>query len=308
MNRMVSDAGSSARLRWAVVSVVAMVSLSTWIFTDPAPQVYAQNGDAAAQADDPQTPGKVTVTPVGIEVTLPVDAVAYPGLEDSLEQFNAVTPATRLHLLFIAPEDAGIVRIETEASLIESFTDDLETRLLPEQPIEANPLQISPLSHLVQFPPISPDQRTALVTVASYRAPAKFSRFLNASGTIRLRLGRGQNTHELTVPLEPGALDIPDAQLSIRQARPFSRTKTLIELEAKGEDIDRWSSVEFFVDGEAVPVSDRRVNVMLGGEQEFKRVTYLFDAQLSEVTLKIRMWDTVETVDVPVDVRLGIGG
>jgi len=255
---------------------------------------------APAVADDHEkTDAKLSVTPLNLSIVRPV-----PGVDEDSElaRFNGQV-GTEVKLL-IRAEGKKLIGFDEEASSV-TFADDTGRDLIAEGQ------GFGRLEGLSWFRK-SEDGGVATIDVAGRNTPAAGAKSLKITGKAVFRAADKQSTHRqagaalkqgTTIKAGPVRCEISEA------GKPeWGDAAWSVTLKFKGE---RPAIAELrFLDAEGEPVESSRAGS--SRTEVFGKVTstitYQLDKKLATSTLEFAVWDDVETVELPLDLTVDVGG
>jgi hypothetical protein len=238
---------------------------------------------------------------VGLSVAKPK-----PGDKFGRSMASGLQAGTRLHLQIRRP-DVSIVDLDTEASKLETFTDEKGTDLS-----KADRAGWKSRSWL-SWPEVSKDGHTASFGVTSKRVPAAGAKELHLKAAIVLRCGSAvKNAEVKDLALKKGSklaagsltMTVKSVQdgggwdedtkmtLELTSRRPFTPVKKLTFLAPDGKEI------KHHLQG--------RGSASFGGSTTYTR-SYALARKVEAATVRIEYYSKVQTLTVPVDVAAGLG-
>lgn len=253
----------------------------------------------AAADDHEDQDAKLSVTPLNLSIVRPV-----PGVDEDSElaQFNGQV-GTEVKLL-IRAEGKKLIGFDEEASSV-TFADDTGRSLFAEDD------GFGRIEGFSWFR-VSEDGGVATIDVVGRNTPAAGAKSLKLTGKAVFQTAAKQSTHRqagaalkegTTIKAGPVSCEISEA------GKPeWGDAEWRVTLEFKGE---RPAIAELrFLDAEGEPVESSRAGS--SRTEVFGKVTstitYQLDKKLATSTLEFAVWDDVETVELPVDLTVDVGG
>jgi hypothetical protein len=205
--------------------------------------------------------------------------------------------------LTIAQPEKFIVGIDGKASKLESFTDDKKNDLVKKAPAlfggQANWLS----EYATQF---SPDGDHCTIQITAASAPGTGAEKILVKGSLVLRCGAEEKTtdkKEIALKMNEEA-SAGDFKVKVNNTGDFGAGLTVLSAEP------RVKSVEFFdPEGKAIKTmpSGRSTNpVAPGGKPQAIVAYFLSGKKLDKVSFKINYFDKIESVTVPLELRVGL--
>jgi hypothetical protein len=216
------------------------------------------------------------------------------------------TSGTAVVLLVSRPA-GGLILLDDQATQLAKFTDDKGTDLLKApQPPPAYPAR--PV-----FGYVPPDGLTATVTIHVPVLPAKGAKEIALRGVLVFRTATRQATAEQSdVPLTEGSqistgpYDLEITKVGKQDARPGAGGLT-ITLQAN-QDLSDIVAIKFFDEaGKEIQAFKRGWGSSGPGNDMTAYQTYDLARKADAVTVKITYWTDPRDIEVPLDVKLGLG-
>ncbi len=246
----------------------------------------------ARAADEPM---KVSVR--GIRVIGP----AYGDEQNELTAFNWQT-GTAVALLVERP-GAGLISFDDDASKLESFTDDQGDTLIKDEGFNRG--GFSPFANF------SKDGKAAMIEVSGGGVPGEKARGVQLKGKLVFKVGSTKKTDaQKGVKLEKGSkITAGPVPFTIESAgKPdFGDAELQITLKTD-KDTDTIAGIRFLAaDGGEIESSEAGGSRMgFGGKVEIEK-NYTLAKKVDAVTVEITHWTDMKTLEVPIDVKTGVG-
>jgi len=255
--------------------------------------IAASAGHATTTQDKTQSP---QVRVCGVRI------VAGPyNDEQKLRAFN-MFPGTVLALEVEYPA-GGLIAFDSDKSTLEKLADEKGTSLLVEQQFGR--------SGFSMWPRFSADQKVALIEASGGGVPARGTREIRARGTLVFRRAEKQAMAKCeNVALGKGTrFEVGPFKLEVHSAgKPDWGDAPLAVTFRTKQDLDALKTVKFFdAQGkpiEAEPSGSGRFG--FGGDVTYER-TFSLSRKVEAATLEIVYWEDLETVEIPFDLKVGVG-
>jgi hypothetical protein len=248
---------------------------------------------AAVFADDKPKSSKVTAHPTGLYIRKPLPP-------KKKEAFFFTPNGTTLDVTLAAPSKF-VVGIDEKASKLESFTDDKKTKLDTSTGFGMQPW-------LSSYPQISPDGDECTVQLSARTAPAKGASKVLVKATVVINCGKEEKTSDkkeiatkLNTEAKVGAYTVKVTQ----EGNQFSGGQ--ISIFSNARDL---KSAEFFDDkGKEIKILGNpfRGSTFTGPGKMQHSLSYFLPKKLDKVTVKVTYFNKIESVNVPLDLSVGLG-
>lgn len=250
---------------------------------------------ADARADEKEA-SKARVSACGLRI------VAEPyGGADEMRAFNWFPGVTVV--LQVAHPGGGLIGFDEDGSKLDAFTDDQGNSLVIERDFVNDGFSA--------FPRFSSDAKVALVELNAAGIPAAKARELRAKGTLVFRRATKPATvRQENVSLKKGTqFEVGPFKFKIENAgKPdWGEEPLAVELQSQ-QNLDAIKAVKFLdAQGQAIE-SNRagRGSFGMPGSMTYS-VEYNLAREVETVTMEIAYWENIETVEVPFDLKVGVG-
>ena len=245
---------------------------------------------------------ELTFKPSGIRVIRETHGEGYQGLTP----FNTQKKGTTLAFLLEADKGA-IIKVDTRDSNLEAFTDDKGTDLLINKK-GFNKDGFSP------FERISKDGKAALVEIESGGVPAAGAAKVHAKGSLKVQTASTKKAFKSdAIDLKVGTeFTVGEISYKVKQSgRPdFGDAALGIELETTNKAVQRVATVKFLDSaGKEIETNQAGSSRMgFGNKYTFGRNYNLKTAPTGKVVMVVEIWTDFEELDLPFDLKIGIGG
>lgn len=281
----------SGRLRVMRVITVATVVLTSVVAgaslaeaQSRRPRQPQQKPAAKPEPPKPLPPPEVLVT--GLRVVGPGQGPS----RDELRAFNW-SSGTTFYLVIRMPAGAGIVEIDDDNSIIESFVDDTG-------------FDLAERSEVGSFPDVMADGSAGGVELRSDFRPTPAATRVAAKGTIAIAVSPGSKPTKATIKLASGAsAKVGNAAIAIDE---FEESESGV---TAGFTLPRslYQTIKDtkFFDAKGQPIEADSQGRGYSNETAF--MSYRFPAGTTSVTMELDMWQDLRVEKVPFDVTVGIG-
>ena len=208
--------------------------------------------------------------------------------------------------VFVRIEQPGrqIIDLDEKASNLKAFTDDKGTVLgKPGKPGFGD-------SWLSGFPHIADDHQSCTPEILSKKLPAAGARELTIQGTIALVVGSNEKTAKIETVLKKGKkvkLGPVDAEIS-EVGDPDWGDKKLVVTFRGSESFDAIREVIFKgPDGKVIESGGAGSSSMTMGSKSVYTRSFGLAKKVDKVAIEIKYFDKLETVKVPLDLKVGLG-
>jgi hypothetical protein len=210
--------------------------------------------------------------------------------------FRGSFAKTRLALELHYPK-GGLIDLQREGSTLVSFSDDKGTNLLTEDDF-GGPFEM--------LPRISEDSRELLFVIGAKTLPNATAAQLRAQGSVRVMVADAKETHtSATLELVAGTpCEVGPFTFSVSSAGPSEWSEAFsITLESKTDlsAIVRYALVD--QDGNEIALQETMSMSGMGSWQQ----SLDCEKPVETAQLRIECWTEPEIVDVPFEVRTGLG-
>lgn len=247
---------------------------------------------------------KTTIESRGIRI---VGAGEGTDFNDSVRPFNW-HEGTSVALLIRRPE-GNIIDIDRDASKVTRFVDSAGTDLLKKEKKEGKSALFNMHNTFGMMPQIKKDGRAAMIELGAPRIPVKGATGLEAVGSLKLVCASTKKVFKQAIDLKVGTKvsvgPVPFEIIKIGKpqwgnaamAVTFKATKPLdsiheIRFSSNGKEIETKSGGQSSMEAFGVLKIEKTIN---------------FVAKADAATIEISAWQDMKRVDVPFDLKLGLG-
>lgn len=203
---------------------------------------------------------------------------------------------TRLALELHYPK-GGLIDLQREGSTLASFSDDKGTNLLTEDDF-GGPFEM--------LPRISDDSHDLLFVIGTKTLPNTTAAELRAQGSVRVMVADEKETHtSASLELVAGtSCEVGPFSFSLSSAGPSEWSEAFsITLESK---TDLGAIVRYALVDEAGKEIELRETMSMSGMGTWQQ-SLDCDAPIETAQLRVEFWKEPQVVDVPFEVRSGLG-
>lgn len=234
---------------------------------------------------------KVDISVVGLQVA----AAPYNG-EQGMSSFYSEGGVT---LSMLAVSNAGsIVKLDEEASKIDSVTDEQGNQLLKED-------QWSTLNYMNT---VSEDGKAILFSVNAAGQPARGSKTIQVKGAVTVVCATGSKTvKSAPVEAKPGVeVEINGAKFTVAKiGKPDYDDSYAYSIELKSADWPDSVAAIRFLDTAGKVIESTRSSSMWSGTNRSEE--HYLRNQVDTVILEIDFWENLESIQTPIDLTVGAG-
>ena len=226
--------------------------------------------------------------------------------DNKLVPFNTFNKGTGLALLVGSP--SSIIMVDTDASKIDSFTDDKGTDLLTK--VKGSFQQPG----FGSFPEISEDGKMALVEIAGDGVPVAGANAIKAEGTLVVQTA----SEKEAVKSEPfelkkgSKLKVGDIDLKVTGSRKpsFGDNALEVNFETSNKLVTMLAGVKFLDAAGKELESEGAGSSRMGFGKKFTygRSFSLKKAVKGEVILEFEVWTDLAETKIPFSITAGVGG
>jgi hypothetical protein len=240
---------------------------------------------------------KATVTAYGLRVV----PKPFEG-NDMMRAFNAFE-GTSLAILVHQPS-GGLISFDSEASKIESFTDDKGKDLLKSTSDFGMPA-------LPMSPDISEGGKAVVIEVHGGQSPTQGATALKVKGKFVFNAATQKKsyTHKDLEIKADAVIEAGPIPLTIGKAgKPEWGEEPLeIVLQAK-KRLDEVASIRFLdADGKEIESNESGSMTMAFGEEVSVERSYALTKMVDKVTVEVSYWTDMKTIEIPVDLTVSLG-
>lgn len=221
---------------------------------------------------------------------------------DMMRAFNAFE-GTSLAILVHQPS-GGLISFDSDASKIESFTDDKGKDLLKSSSDFGMPA-------LPMSPDFSEDGKAVIIEVNGGQTPAKGATSLNVKGKLIFKAATQKKsyTHKDLELKADAKVNAGPIEMTIgRAGKPEWGEEPLeIVLQAK-KRLDEIASIRFLdADGKEIESSPSGSMTMAFGDDVSVERSYALTKKVDKVTVEISYWTDMKDLEVPLDLTASLG-
>lgn len=224
--------------------------------------------------------------------------------EQTMRAFNWFAGTTMA--LQIDLPGGGLTGIDTNASRLESMTDDKGTDLLKKD--EDNVVVSSGIRALGLF---SEDGKATMIEIDAPQTPHPAATEIRAKGTLVLRTATIKKTYKDVVTLEKGAsVNAGPIPLTVaRIGKPDWGSEPLGLTLRATQDTSAITAIRFRDGVKTSPVASRKLGSNVTGAHDQVRVdmSYALKKKVDIVMIEIDYWVDLRTVKVPFEVKTSVG-
>ncbi|GJM23695.1 MAG: hypothetical protein DHS20C16_01100 [Phycisphaerae bacterium] len=249
-----------------------------------------------ALADDGAS--KTSVSPYGLRV------VAKPvgGDNDMMRAFNSFE-GTSIAMLVQQPA-GGLISFDSDASKIESFTDDKGKDLLKSSSDFGMPA-------LPMSPDISDGGKEVIIEVNGGQTPTKGATSLKVKGKLVFKAATQKKsyTHKNLEIKADATIEAGPIPLTIGSAGKPEWGEEPLEIVLKAKKrLDEVASIKFLdADGKEIESNESGSMTMAFGEDVSVERSYALGKKVDKVTVEISYWTDMKALEIPVDLTVSLG-
>ena len=253
----------------------------------------ATTGFLAAEdkkADDEKMSAKIRAIGLTLRKPLPAKPGAF-----------AYTPNGVTMDLVVTQPGKFLVALDTKESKLDSFTDDKKNNLYKKAGLFGGSSEwIS--GYLTQF---SPDGEQCTLQITAANPPGKGAEKILVKASLVLKCGSEEKTTDKKeIALKTNEeVSVGDFKMKVNSAAQFGAGLAVQSAEPNVK------SIEFFdADGKALKLAPggRSTNNFAPGGKPLSFVSYFLNQKMDKVSFKITYFNKIESVTVPVDLRVGL--
>jgi hypothetical protein len=223
------------------------------------------------------------------------------GGRDDMRPFNYYAGTTAV--LLLTRPGGGLIAMDDDASEVTRFADERGKDLLVEGKFSQPGFSA--------FPRISEDGAAALVEVSGGAVPTRGATTVSIGGKAVLKVATKKATHERAdVAVKKGtSVEIGPFRFTVVDVgKPDWGDEPLqITFEAK-QELDALAEIRFTgPDGKAIEHHSGGTMTSRMGNQVNIRQSYRLVRKVDRVSIEVDAWTDLRTIEVPIDVKVGIG-
>ncbi len=199
----------------------------------------------------------------------------------------------------------GLIELDTQASKLESMTDDMDTDLLKKG--DQGRVSTSGISGLVIF---SEDGKAAMIEISAPETPHRAATEIRAKGTLAFRQATIKTTFDdiVTLRKRSSVHAGPIPLTVVRVGKPDWGSEPLGVTLRATQDTSAITDIRF-LDVRGSPIVFRKLgSVRMGTPDQVKfDMSFELTRKVEVVTIEIDYWEDLRTITVPFEVRASVG-
>lgn len=258
---------------------------------------------ALVAADKEPAEGKragATVEVLGLHVSKPLPEAVREQFDRHAGLERRVPPATRVTLLVTVP-DHVLIGVNAGDLRVARFTDDRHADLSAGRAMNLRPRDAFPNDN-----PIGPGGHHVCLEVGFTPAPTPGAKSVKFVGSLKLSTGLDEKTVDAKAfPLRVGGeIKAGAATLTVKSVGESGKDKMVIAF-ALGGDAKTIGDVTFLTkDGDLIPATARPREAIA---DRLPELLFFIPQGTEEPTVRVRYFDKVEAITVPIEFEAGVG-
>jgi hypothetical protein len=265
---------------------------------------------------DEAKPATVQVAALTIQRALPQAAPKGDGMNDQAivsatvgnSLMSMSVPGVRVSVIVSQP-GKHFIGIDKAESKLESFTDDQKTNLRtqdgPQVQFGWNPDGQN--QWIEQIPRPFEDRSTVALEIRAPRIPAAAAREIQLKGKLVLKSGAVTKTVEKKNLAEGSEIALGLCTIKVAKVEGNDLGGCNVTLETS-QGFELLQKIEFF-DADGLPLDATHIgnSMRIAENQSTIGRQYALSEWMDQVTVKITYFDSIETIEVPLDLKVSVG-